>query len=484
MGGKILLISINQQKFVHPVPPIGALYLASILRERGHEVQFVDLMFERNTDDAIRRGFAGFQPDIIGISIRNIDSLISKTEFSLPALESCIQSVRRHSSAPIVLGGAGFTLFAQPILAATGMDLGIVGEADEAFPLLVANILQGKSYESLPGLCYRRNGGFISNPPQQVTDLDTIPSQAIDLIDAKRYNRNRGAMGVITRKACPLNCVYCPEAAVHGNAVRLRSPEKVASEIEHIIRTSGVRYFDFADTTFNVPRRHALAVCNEIVRRRLDFQFEVELSPNGQDDESVQMLRKTGCKGVDLTVDSGSNRMLKVLKKGFTKEQALEVARLYRRHGIPYTAGFLFGGPGENRESVEETIAFARSLPDPNVVYFTVGIRIFPQTELFTDLGARDPELARDSLLVPKFYVSDEFDDGCAESLLEACRKHANFYISDIFYKPVMKCVVEGAALFNVRPAWKVGSFPHLFQKVVQFGADGLSWDSRTRAFV
>jgi radical SAM superfamily enzyme YgiQ (UPF0313 family) len=333
-------------------------------------------------------------------------------------------------------------------------------------------------------LCYRTPEGLVSTPVCQVGDLDAIPFQAIDLIDAKRYDRARGAMGVFTRKACPLRCTYCPEETFHGSRVRLRSAKRVVDEMEYIIDTAGVRYFDFADTAFNAPRSHAMAVCQEIVDRKVDLQFEVELNPVDQNRESVRLLKAAGCQGVDLTIDSGSNRMLRSLRKGFTSGQALDAARLYAEFAIPYTAGFLLGGPGEDRESVAETIAFARRLPRPSAVYFSVGLRIFRQTALYNQLKREGSPLAEGSLLAPRFYVADTFDEHCAEQLLEACRKVPCFYISDIFYKPVMRWVLRGTTLTNTRPAWKAGAVPKYIQQVLQFGRDGLTWDSGRRAFV
>lgn len=443
-----------------------------------------DFMFADNAEAMVRSAVESFKPELVGISIRNIDALISKTEFSLPALQQCVSWIRSESSAPIVLGGPGFSLFAEEILDILNLDYGVVGEGDVAFPQLVERLVKGGPVDDIGGLCYRKDGKLKTNPPCPVSDLDTIPFQAIDLIDAKRYDRARGAMGVFTRKACPLRCSYCPEAAFHGNLVRLRSPVRVVDEMQYIMEKAGVRYFDFADTTFNSPRSHAVAVCREIIGRKLNLQFEVELSPIHQDEESVRLLKAAGCQGVDLTVDSGSDKMLRSLHKGFKAEDALAAAHLYDKVGIPYTAGFLLGGPGENRETVEATVDLARRLPRPSAVYFAVGIRVFRQTELYHQLCQANPVLAQESLLTPKFYVSEEFDKHCAELLLAACREVSSFYISDIFYKPVMKWVLKGSTWANVRPAWKVGSVPKYIQKVLQFGGDGLTWDSNRRAFV
>jgi radical SAM superfamily enzyme YgiQ (UPF0313 family) len=318
---RVQILSLNRDRFVHRVAPIGPLHLAAALREKGHEVGLVDLMFSDDPERDLVDAVAAFRPELLGVAIRNVDSLLGKDEYRIPELKRYVEAVRKVSTAPMIAGGPGFSLFPEELVAEFGFEYGLVGEADRSLPALVDAIASGADPSAIPGLVLRRDGRFVSNPPDIVEDLDAIPFQAVDLIPAGLYAARRGNLAVFTRKACPLDCIYCPEAALHGQKVRLRSAKRVVDELEFIVATTGVRDFDFADTTFNVPREHALAVCEEIVRRGLRIRFEVELSPLDQDAESVRLLRRAGCIGVDLTADSGSDRMLGVLNKGFTADQ-------------------------------------------------------------------------------------------------------------------------------------------------------------------
>jgi len=482
---KILFLSPNQQRFVHPVPPIGALYLAASLREMGHDVDLLDLMFikDKNIELELKNKLINYQPDLFCISIRNIDALIGKTEYAMPLLNQCVKLARKYSSAKIILGGPGYSLFPDKILDMLNADYGISGEADESLPLLVDRLEKEEKTSDIAGLCFKENEVIKQNKPEIVCNLNKVPFQAIDLINAKQYDRNRGAMGIFTRKACPLDCIYCPEAYFHGNKVRFRSPKKVADEIEYIIKEAGVHYFDFADTTFNVPKSHSIDVCNEIINRKLDFRFEVELSPIQQDIESAKILKAAGCEGIDLTADSGSNKMLKYLNKGFSAQDILKTAHIYKKLKIPYTVGFLLGGPGEDEETIKESINIACQLPDPNAVYFTVGIRIFEQTELYQSLNKTDPNYSNKNLLDPVFYVSESFTQNCADLLLDVCSKRLNFYISDIFYKPLMRKIMGFASLLNIRPAWKHSNAPKLLLKILEGGGNSLFWDNNKRSF-
>ncbi|EKD52291.1 MAG: hypothetical protein ACD_62C00066G0001 [uncultured bacterium] len=481
---KILIVSPNREAFVHRVAPIGPLYLVAALEERGHTVRFVDGMFLSDPFEAFAQAVRDFQPDLVGLAIRNIDTLLAKDVYHMPEFKRYIEILRQFSKAPVVAGGPGFSLMPDEIMRSFDLDFGIAGEADLALPALAESLNNKTSYASLPGLLYRDQGKLIINKPEQIEDLDAIPFQAVAHIDAKSYGRYRGNLAVFTRKACPMKCIYCPEAALHGNRVRLRSAKRVVDELEYIVKTTGVLDFDFADTTFNVPREHAVAVCEEIIRRGLKIRFEVELSPIGQNDESVRLLKAAGCIGVDLTAESGSDRMLDTLRRGFTADLTLKAGALYKRHGIPYTAGFLLGGPGENRQSVEDSIHLAKALPGMTSAYFTVGIRLFKNTELVRLALEEGVIKSTDELIKPVFYLSEQFDTACAHSLLTACHRSLRLYVSDLFYTPMMRKFFGTADRRNVRPIWKFGTLPKLLEWGLRLGRPGLRWDQGKRCYV
>lgn len=477
---RILLISPNRQTIVHPVPPIGMLYIAAILRQKGHTVRVLDLMFVPDPLAAIAAAVADLDPQLIGLSIRNVDTLFSKTRFEIPDLARYVRHLRTLSTAPLILGGAGFSLFPEPLVVLLGADYGIAGEADEAFPLFLNRLASNGELADVPGLVFRQAGRLVARPPHCVADLDAIPFQAVDQIDYRQYGRRRGNMGVFTRKGCPLDCVYCPEAPLHGHTPRLRSASRVVDEIEFIVDRTGVRYFDFADTLFNAPRSHAMDVCQVLVDRKTRIRFEVELNPVGQDEESVRLLKAAGCMGVDLTADSGSDRMLVSLNKGYTADMVAHVARLYHKHGIPYTTGFILGGPGENRETLEETLSFARHrLPGASGSYFAVGIRVFPGTALAA--RCRRENAGQGAELDLNFYLSRDLDAACMNRLIQAYHEDWRLYLCDFFYEGPMASAMRLADLMNVRPLWKAGRFPRLYEYIRSGGRRKIRWDEQQR---
>ncbi|NLF25270.1 MAG: radical SAM protein [Deltaproteobacteria bacterium] len=480
---RFLFICPNRQKFVHPVPPIGPLYLAAALNEHGHEVRLVDLMFSRHPLAEIESAVREFSPEVVGISIRNVDTLFSKEVFELQTLKEYVLKIREWSKAMLFLGGAGFSIFPRELFQELEADYGIAGEADESLPLLLERLEQGQDPSNIAGLVFKQGTEVVVNPLQLVTELDRIPFQAIDLIDARMYAKRRGNLGVFTRRGCPLDCIYCPEAPLYGHACRLRSHRRVVDELEYILQRTGVPYFDFADTLFNLPSHHAMAVCQEIVDRRVKIKFEVELNPIGQNEESVKLLKAAGVIGVDLTADAGSDEMLHNLNKGFTREMLLNVAKLYAKYKIPYTVGYLLGGPGENLQTVNETLEFTRRLPGCSAVYFAVGIRVFRGTRLENLLLERGAIGQPDDLLPLNFYYDSGFDQACADRLMEEYRQNLNYYLCDLFYEPFFDTLLNIIGRLNVRPLWKHGRAARILQKILHLGRIPVYWNEAGRHF-
>lgn len=480
---RVLLISPNRQTFVHPVPPIGILYLTSIARKRGHEVRVVDLMFRRKPLFDVELAVREFEPEVIGISIRNIDTLFSKTLFEIPDIQRMMTTIRSLSTAPVVLGGAGFSIFPLELTEELKADYGIAGEADNAFPMLLEALRGDRELSGVPGLIYRQNHRLIANPVEMVDDLDQIPVQAIEDIDWRTYGRFRGNFGVFSRKGCPLDCIYCPEAPLHGHVPRLRSARLVVDEMASIVETTGLPWFDFADTLFNAPREHMMAVCQEILDRKLKVCFEVELNPVGQDEESVRLLKASGCIGVDLTADSGSTVMLRNLNKGYTRDMVLRTASLYAKHRIPYTVGFLLGGPGEDITTVEESLDLARRLPGGATSYFGVGIRVFRGTaleSLYKGVCGKDGS----DLLNMAFYFSESLDSTCMGRLIDAYQKDFRLYLCDLMYEGNQARALRMADFLNIRPLWKGGRTLRIIDFFLSAGRRSVSWDGAEHRFV
>ncbi len=480
---KILFISTNRQTKVHRVAPAGVLYLASALIQRNHTIKLVDLMFSTDPSSDIVNAISEFNPDVTCISVRNVNKTTQDTNI-IPDVDITVETVKKHSHSQIIIGGSGFSLLPEELMERLNPDFGIIGEADNSLPALINSLEHKSDYRRIPGLIHRDKKGTLAiNPPGIVTDLDGIPFQSIELIDYYKYNKKAGYIGIFTRKGCPQKCIYCAEAQISGKNMRLRSPGRIVDEIEYIIDKTGITYFDFSDTLFNVPRKHAIDVCREIVRRNVKIQFEVELNPIGQDAEIVELLKVAGCNGLTLTADSGSDRMLQKLQKGYTANDILDAARLYAKFKIRYVICFLLGGPGENLESIEDSITLVESCPKMTAVLFGFSIRVFKNTRLSNMMIDQGLANKNDNYLNPKMYLADSFDDRCAERLLTACNERLNFFISEQAFCLNSKVIRFLSNSSNTRPPWKYIKFLGLILKIRNFGKSPLYWDSQARSF-
>lgn len=481
---RILLVSPNRASFPYRVTPLGLLYLAAALKRHGHEAILTDLMFSKAPLDDLSRQLTAFRPNLVGISLRNVDSVASKEKSSLSFYAECVETVRRATRAPLVLGGPGLTAFTETFMDRLRPDYALAGDAIRSFPMLLRKLEQAEDPSQVPGLAWFDGDELRQNPPDYVQDPGELPHQAIELIDYRQYMRNRAMFGIVTQRGCPHNCIFCDERRICGPGLRFRAVKLVVDEIEHIRQRTGMKYFAFADPAFNCNRAHMVGVLRELLRRGLDIRFQCELNPLNQDEEVVSLLARAGCIGVDFTCDTGSESMSRNLEKGFSPKTALKVAGLYARHEIPYTAGFLLGGPGENRETVAETIAFAEALPGPRVVYFSVGLTILPYSNLAAASGeesvCKDPDDAMETL----FYLSKAFDEECARMVQDACDRNPSFFVSDCFYQDSVRGLFSLLDWVNLRPAYKYKHLNECGAKLLPSRIRSMVWDAPRRRFV
>jgi len=189
-----------------------------------------------------------------------------------------------------------------------------------------------------------------------------------------------------------------------GRRLRMKSPGKVVDELA-AMEALGIKLSFFTDAIFNYPVDYAREVCREIIERRLKMHWIGAMHPAFVDRELIELMREAGCAVVSLGCDSCSERMLKVLRKGFSKEQLGAAAEMLEEMQVNYILGLLIGAPGENRQTLEESVEFL-SRRSPMMVDFCLGIRLMPHTALF-EIAVREGVVsADDPLMEPKFYVS------------------------------------------------------------------------------
>ena len=403
---KVLLISANTEKINMATLPLGLACVAAATRKSGHDVAMVDLLAEQDIRSIIKKSIEEFRPDLIGISVRNIDDQNRENpRLLLGPVKEVVAVCRTFSKAKIVLGGAGYSLFPQRALSFLGADMGIQGEGEVAFPALISRMEQGADLSETPGLYLP--GGF-SGTRYYEKNLDALALPETGLWSFPPQKEGLW-MPVQTRRGCPLNCSYCSTGTIEGRRIRRHSPEAIVRWIAHW-RGAGVNQFFFVDNTFNLPSTHAKEICRKLIARDLNIRWWSILYPHRVDEEMVALMRKAGCQQVSLGFESGSERTLKGMNKMFTPRGVNRISKMLADQGIRRMGFLLLGGPGETRESVEESLAFADSLKLESM-RITVGVRIYPHTSLAKTAGDEGVISPGDDLLLPKFYLARGLED-------------------------------------------------------------------------
>ena len=256
-GARVLLVSTNRERQPYPVVPNGLACVASALDAAGHLVRFLDLCFASDPVASARRAAAEFKPDIIGVSVRNIDNsdAIALRHYT-PEARSILHALRQAApDAKVIAGGAAFGVAPEALFRDLGVDYAVAGDGERASVALVNALSAGASIEAMPGLVRDRSGTVAFTPPGEDADLDSLPRPSLHRwIDLARYQRHGATIPIQTKRGCVYKCVYCTYRNVEGWGYRTRDPELVADEIEELSAKAGVHHFDFVDSTFNSPQ--------------------------------------------------------------------------------------------------------------------------------------------------------------------------------------------------------------------------------------
>jgi len=399
---KVLFISANTEHINILPLPLGLNCVAVATRNAGHDVRLLDLMAEKDSNLAIIDAIESFRPEVIGVSVRNIDDQnMDPPVFLLDKVKIIINYCRTHSSVPIILGGAGYSIFPESALEYLEADMGIQGEGEVAFPALLYRMQRGIDLLGTPGLYLRGRG--LQGERQYAKILDELPLADEKMWSISNSDDDDFGIPIQTRRGCPMNCNYCSTADIEGRLIRKRSPELV---IENIVRhiDAGYKRFYFVDNIFNMPLSYAKNLCHKIVDRKLGISWRCIFYPGIVDAELVNLLAMAGCREISLGFESGCEQILQIMNKKFNLASIRFTSEMLRTGGIKQMGFLMLGGPGETKESAEQSLAFTDSL-DLDAMKITIGIRIYPNTALSKTAVTEGLISPEDNLLYPRFYI-------------------------------------------------------------------------------
>ena len=421
---KVLLIATNQadrfmdRMVVRPVP-IGLAYLAASVDEERHTLRVLDLMFAEDAVSEVVDAVSEFRPDLIGLSIRNLDNQSSLNPvWNLPAVRDIIERIRQLSSAKTLIGGPAFSIMPAECLDYVNADLGIAGDAAEAFATLVERLDAGMDYRDVPGIVYRddvNDGRIVVSEGRFTSNFHRAPR--LDLLDMRAYNGSGFGVGVVTKLA---QAYYpTPSADYSGGDWRIRDPQEVVDEIRALNDDFGINKVFFIDSGFNIPAEHAKATCRAVIDAGLNVRWNSYVRPSEDADaELMELMKASGCSLALMAEGGRGGEGLGDRLAGLER-----MAGLSRDAGLPFTMNVAFGEPGETKASVEQKLEFLKRVEAAFAV-LRVGSRILPntavaQTALREELIESESELMR-----PTFYIDAGIQDWLADRLREEAAEY------------------------------------------------------------
>ena len=412
---KVLLVSANTLREPYPVYPLGLDYVAGAIAE-NHHVQIVD-MNSPGGYDSLAAVIKEFSPDVIGLSLRNIDNTdTTDPRGFIGQYRTIVDVIRKHCDARLILGGSGFTIFPAETMKALDADYGVIGEG-ERLALLLNAIENRKDAGTIPGVVTPEIHKSVPEPWEGKITRRINPNPA----NLKYYLQNGGMLNLQTKRGCHFKCVYCTYPHIEGHHLRLIDPEETAAAALKL-QANGAKYFFITDSVFNADCSHSLAVARAFKKNGVSIPWGAFFAPLKQPEDYFQIMADAGLTHVEFGTDSLSNPVLASYRKPFRDQQVFRTHQTAIDAGLYVAHYFLLGGPGENPQTLRETLTGVGSL-EKSALFFFCGMRIYPDTALY-DIAVKEGQIAEGrSILEPVFYRSPFID---SDEIVRQVQKEAN----------------------------------------------------------
>lgn len=347
-------------------PPLGLGYLSAYLKSKGYNSHIVDPLQKHNLDmDETVEKIAEFNPKIVCISastdiIPESAELVSKLRKKIPGVIT-------------IIGGPHATSIPEITLEQVKVDIVVVGEGEETVLEIVSKVEKGESdFGRVQGICFRNKKGSIVKTERRplIKNLDELPFPDWEEIAPTMYpeaphgvyTKSHPVGPILTSRGCPYRCTFCASNVIWQFRFRQRSAKNIVDEIELLVNKYGCKEIHFEDDNLTLIKKNAIEIIDEIQKRGLKFDWKC---PNGVridslDDELLSKMKESGCYLLALGIESGNQEILNRAKKNLDLSIVREKVKLIKKHGIITHGFFMIGFPGDTKETVMQTIKFAR----------------------------------------------------------------------------------------------------------------------------
>lgn len=411
--------------------PLGLLYIAAVLEQAGETVAVIDAAAEQlNVAGTVRR-VEEFKPDIVGVGSFTVS--FETTRRLGKALKQAMPKV------PVVLGSYHVTLVPDQAMSHEEFDVGVIHEGEFTMLDIIQHYKGHKALEDVPGIVFRTPNGLHHTPHRKTfRDLDQLPFPARHLLPMNLYRpipvdeHDFPKFAMITSRGCPHACAFCQKSR---SGYRSHSPEYIVDEIEHLVRDFGVRDIAFVDSLFCANKRRVYGICDEIIRRGVKVSWTCSTRVEVVDKPLLQRMHEAGCWRTRFGIESGSDQVLDFISKGITKEKIRNAITAAHEVGLRPKAFFIVGHMPDTRETIEETIEFAKSLPLHDVtVQINTLLPKTPQMETWEREGHKYGRLVNSNTDEKSFWEPTFVPWGMEpEDLVQLHRK---FY-REFYFRPV-----------------------------------------------
>ena len=413
---KMLLISANRLADPYPVYPIGLSYLQTYLREKLPWLETSVCDMNMMDIEGLKRRVTEFNPKYVGISIRNIDGAnsLDRTSF-IPGYKEITDAVREKCNAPVIIGGAGFSIYPGRLFEILKPDYGIAGEGEESLRQLIESLERGEEPSGIEGLISASTGGEVRNP--HTNYLNSL-NLSFDESLSDFYWEKSGMLNIQTKRGCCYHCIYCSYPIIDGRKVRTLDTDLIVGTLERLYREKGMNYVFFTDSVFNIHNSYNAELAEKIIKSGIKINWGAYFSPHNLTEDLIALFRRAGLKHIEFGTESLCTEQMHRYGKNFSFEDVLTNSELCLKYNIFYAHFLILGGLGETERTLRETMENSEKIRY-SVFFPYIGMRIYPGTRL-QKIAIEEGRIGPDNpLLEPTYYLADGFD-------LESCRRMAN----------------------------------------------------------
>lgn len=370
---EILLIVPPTRSYTQRLP-LGLMYISSFLEHKGEKNIILDFKGVSNelAYEKIKEKISQLKPEFIGITC-----VVSEVKIVYDICEF----IKKNSIETIIVIGGPHASICPENFVERGIkfDYLVLGEGEITVHELIRTLKDGRNINNVDGIAFIREGKLVKNKPREmIKDIDELPFPAYDKVDMKYYCRPNvwairpiyiSSFTIFTSRGCPYNCNFCAAHAVWGRKVRFMSPERVAQHIEYIIRKFNIDALYFGDESFTFSRDRIYDIFNILKSKNIKILFGCQTRVNLLDEDLLRFLKNNGCLQIDFGIESGSDRMLKIMNKQTSVEVSEKIAKICRKIKLRHFANMLINVPGETLEDIEKSLHFVKEMKYDSVIW-------------------------------------------------------------------------------------------------------------------